>query len=43
LQSIPTSSTTIARFLQEPAQANLQSFQLAVHPEVNNPFAMSRA
>jgi len=34
LQSIPTSSTTIARFLQEPAQANLQSFQLAVPPEM---------
>ncbi|XP_025804964.1 uncharacterized protein LOC112883903 isoform X2 [Panicum hallii] len=33
LQSVPTSSTTIARFLQEPAQANLQSFQLALPPE----------
>ncbi|RLM80758.1 hypothetical protein C2845_PM12G30210 [Panicum miliaceum] len=34
LQSVPTSSTTIARFLQEPAQANLQSFQLALPPEM---------
>ncbi|RLN08013.1 hypothetical protein C2845_PM11G22610 [Panicum miliaceum] len=33
LQSVPTSSTTIARFLQEPAQANLQSFKVALPPE----------
>ncbi|XP_004954276.1 transcription factor SPATULA isoform X1 [Setaria italica] len=35
LQSAPTSSTTIEpRFLQEPAQSNLQSFLLALPPEM---------
>ncbi|CAL5056346.1 unnamed protein product [Urochloa decumbens] len=35
LQSVPTNSTTIeSRFLQEPAQANFQSFQLALPPEM---------
>jgi hypothetical protein len=44
LQSVPSSSTAVeTRFLQQPAQPNLQSFQLAVPPEVNrNPFVMSR-
>ncbi|WVZ73243.1 hypothetical protein U9M48_021572 [Paspalum notatum var. saurae] len=35
LQSVPTSSTSVeSRFLQEPAQPNLQSFQLALPPEM---------
>lgn len=44
LQSVPSSSATVEpQFLQEPAQPNLQSFQLALPPEVNgNPFVLSR-
>jgi hypothetical protein len=44
LQSVPSSSTAVEpQFLREPAQPNLQSFQLALPPEVNgNPFVMSR-
>lgn len=44
LQSVHTSSTAVEpRFLQEPAQPNLQSFQLSLPPEVNgNPFVMPR-
>lgn len=35
LQSVPSSSTAVeTRFLQQPAQPNLQSFQLAVPPEM---------
>ncbi|AQK75917.1 Transcription factor SPATULA [Zea mays] len=35
LQSVPSSSTAVEpRFLQQPAQPNLQSFQLAVPPEM---------
>ena len=46
LQSVPSSSTAVEpQFLREPAHAqpSLQSFQLALPPEVNgNPFVMSR-
>lgn len=35
LQSVPTSSTTVEpQFLQEPAQPNLQTFELDLHPEM---------